>query len=77
MKKAFVLLIFLTRFNPCTAQIDLGGTVLQNTVVATNLDVPWDMAYGADGWIWFTELAGMPAALAPQMIGLLNWLILF
>ncbi|AWA30873.1 glucose dehydrogenase [Flavobacterium magnum] len=47
-------------------QIDLGNTVLQNTIVATGLNVPWDMAYGADGWIWFTELAGNIKRMHPD-----------
>jgi glucose/arabinose dehydrogenase len=60
MKKAAVLVILAIALFPryCHAQIDLGDTVLTNTVVVTNLNVPWDMAYGADGWIWFTELGG-------------------
>lgn len=68
MKKTaalFILATFLS--NPrCYAQIDLGDTVLQNTVVATNLNIPWDMAYGADGWIWFTELAGNIKRMNPD-----------
>ena len=59
MKKITALFIFLTAaFNPCHSQINLGTTILSNTVVATNLNVPWDMVYGQDGWIWFTELGG-------------------
>ncbi|MBK8601496.1 MAG: PQQ-dependent sugar dehydrogenase [Flavobacterium sp.] len=49
-----ILLCAATSF----AQMQRQSTVIQQTVVATNLDVPWDMVYGADGWIWFTELAG-------------------
>ncbi|WP_298151474.1 PQQ-dependent sugar dehydrogenase [Flavobacterium sp.] len=67
MKKAAILIIVLTSFlNPCHAQINLGTTILQNTVVATNLNVPWDMAYGADGWIWFTELSGNIKRMNPD-----------
>ncbi|MBL0013623.1 MAG: PQQ-dependent sugar dehydrogenase [Flavobacterium sp.] len=49
-----ILLFSATSF----AQMHRQTTVIQETVVATNLNVPWDMEYGADGWIWFTELAG-------------------
>lgn len=68
MKKTITLLILVIfGYNPfCNAQINLGTTVLDNTVVATNLNVPWDMAYGADGWIWFTELAGNIKRMNPD-----------
>jgi len=68
MKKITTLFILITSFfNPfCHAQINLGTTVLQNTVVASNLNVPWDMAYGADGWIWFTELSGNIKRMNPS-----------
>ncbi|MCF6132254.1 PQQ-dependent sugar dehydrogenase [Flavobacterium wongokense] len=56
MKKITLLFILFTSFT--YSQINLGTTILQNTVVASNLNVPWDMVYGPDGWIWFTELSG-------------------
>lgn len=68
MKKAaafFVWILFVVHPNTF-AQINLGTTLLQNTVVATNLSVPWDMAYGADGWIWFTELSGNIKRMNPD-----------
>ena len=68
MKKSAALFILATSLlNPfCHAQINLGTTILQNTVVASNLNVPWDMAYGPDGWIWFTELAGNIKRMNPN-----------
>jgi aldose sugar dehydrogenase len=60
MKKLTVLATLSIVLNSATsfAQMHRETTVIQETVVATNLNVPWDMEYGADGWIWFTELAG-------------------
>jgi aldose sugar dehydrogenase len=68
MKKATTLLILITSLfgHSSSAQINLGTTILDNTVVATNLNVPWDMAYGPDGWIWFTELAGKIKRMNPD-----------
>jgi glucose/arabinose dehydrogenase len=53
----FILIIsFFTTFS--YSQITEESTIIQQTVVATNLNVPWDMVYGQDGWIWITELGG-------------------
>ena len=66
-KTAALFLLVISLCNPfCHAQINLGTTVLQNTVVASNLNVPWDMAYGSDEWIWFTELAGNIKRMNPN-----------
>lgn len=64
MKKALAILLLATSFG--YSQINLGTTILQNTVVASNLNVPWDMAYGPDGWIWFTELSGNVKRMNPD-----------
>ena len=67
MKKSTALLILiLSIFNASHAQVTLGGTTLQQTVVASNLNVPWDMSYGPDGWIWFTELSGNIKRMNPD-----------
>lgn len=68
MKKITILSILASfLFSPfCNSQINLGTTIVQNTVIASNLNVPWDMAYGPDGWIWFTELGGNIKKLNPD-----------
>lgn len=66
MKKAAAFLIGVASVFHLPAQVNLGSTVLQNTVVATNLSVPWDLAYGADGWIWLTELSGNIKRMNPD-----------
>ena len=58
MKPILSLLLLLLFSNASNSQIVLESTTLTERTVVTNLDVPWDMTYGSDGWIWFTEVAG-------------------
>lgn len=71
MNKIVLLLLAASPF-VSHSQINLGTTILQNTVVATNLNVPWDMEYGADGFIWFTELAGNIKRMDPDTFAIEN-----
>ena len=66
MKKAVVLFVFITSIFNSHSQIIVGSTTVAETVVATNLSVPWDMTYGPDGWIWFTELSGNIKRMNPN-----------
>lgn len=67
MKKAVFFILGMSLFPGFSySQIDIGETVLTNTVIATNLTVPWDMTYGADGWVWFTELPGNIKRMNPD-----------
>lgn len=36
------------------------------TVVADSLEVPWELTWGPDGWIWFTEQKGSLSRLHPE-----------
>lgn len=65
MKRALLIVIIILS-QVSYAQINLGTTILQHTVVASNLSVPWDMTYGPDGWIWFTELSGNIKRMNPD-----------
>lgn len=39
---------------------------LFTTIVAAHLDVPWDIAWGPDNWIWFTEQSGAVSRVNPK-----------
>ena len=61
MNYKYILFGFLTLvLNPLIAQteIDLGTTVITEREVAVDLDVPWEIQWGADDHIWATERKG-------------------
>ncbi|WP_247237778.1 PQQ-dependent sugar dehydrogenase [Telluribacter sp. SYSU D00476] len=45
---------------------ELDSTVLTLSTVASNLNATWDMAWGPDNWIWFTDQDGKVSRLNPE-----------
>lgn len=67
MKKIILLLILgICNYKFSNAQITLDSTVVTQTVVAQNLDVPWEILWGPDDNIWFTERGGKVSRLDPE-----------
>ena len=58
---AFALLLF-TLFPGCSkssnAPIYVGSTAIDTTTIIQNIDTPWELTWGPDNWLWFTERAG-------------------
>lgn len=65
----YLLIVWATLLVACTHpsankelktidNVTLSKTVLKVEVLAQNLQVPWDLAYADDGYLWFTEQAG-------------------
>ena len=46
--------------------IKLGNNYLKIQTIAQNLDVPWEIAYGSDDWIWITEQRGLVSRIHPE-----------
>ncbi|MDN5211731.1 PQQ-dependent sugar dehydrogenase [Fulvivirgaceae bacterium BMA12] len=46
--------------------LQLDSSVLVITKVAAELEVPWEVTYGSDGWVWFTEHKGTVNHLNPE-----------
>ncbi len=46
--------------------IDVGNTTLTEREVAVNLDVPWEMLWGNDNYIWATERGGRVIRINPN-----------
>ena len=40
--------------------------ILSTMTIASHLDVPWDIAWGPDNWIWFTEQSGAVSKVNPK-----------
>lgn len=46
--------------------IQLESTVLGVSVVADSLEVPWEIIWGPDNWIWITEQKGIVSRINPK-----------
>ncbi|MBC7892109.1 MAG: PQQ-dependent sugar dehydrogenase, partial [Sphingobacteriaceae bacterium] len=47
-------------------ELVLDSTVLSIQPILSNLAVPWDIAYGPDGYLWFTEQRGVVSRVNPE-----------
>lgn len=48
------------------AHLQLDSTILIMTVVGKDLEVPWELTCGPDGWLWMTEQRGTVTRLNPE-----------
>jgi glucose/arabinose dehydrogenase len=62
----FWLLILVSLSHSGWSQITIGSTTVDTQSVATNLDTPWEMVWGPDDHIWFTEREGRVSRLNPE-----------
>ncbi|SKB46999.1 Glucose/arabinose dehydrogenase, beta-propeller fold [Dyadobacter psychrophilus] len=49
-----------------TEKLELDSTILDITTIAKNLNVPWEMVWGPDNMIWFTDHDGKVSRLNPK-----------
>ncbi|SFC00472.1 Glucose/arabinose dehydrogenase, beta-propeller fold [Flagellimonas taeanensis] len=52
--------------NPIEEWIALDSTIIGRSTVAENLDVPWEITWGPEDNIWFTEQGGRVSRLDPN-----------
>lgn len=57
------LLLFLLK--PSHARITLETTKIDTISIVTNIDTPWEILWGPDNWLWFTERAGKVSRINP------------
>ncbi|MGC9341191.1 MAG: PQQ-dependent sugar dehydrogenase [Bacteroidales bacterium] len=68
MKKiylSFIILLLLSNLE-LKSQIQIGNTDIDTTSIATGLDTPWEILWGPDDYIWFTERMGKVSRLNPE-----------
>ena len=51
--------------NPAKAEYSADSSGLTVTTIASHLDVPWELVWGPDNWIWFTEQSGTVSKVNP------------
>ncbi len=51
---------------PVDENLSLDSTILGISVIADSLDVPWEIAWGPDDWIWITEQKGIVSRINPE-----------
>lgn len=49
-----------------TTIVKLDSTVLAAKTIAANLDVPWEIIWGPDNWIWMTQQKGIVSKVNPE-----------
>jgi len=53
-------------FGSTVSTLRLDETELEVRILLKNLEVPWDMDWSADGWIWFSEKKGSISRFSPE-----------
>lgn len=67
MRKLFyTLVIYWGWMTVGQAQITLDSTVLDTATLVSGLDIPWEIQWGPDDWIWVTERYGRLSRVDPN-----------
>jgi glucose/arabinose dehydrogenase len=48
------------------SQIQLGETTVDTSTIITGLDIPWELQWGPDDWLWVTERFGRVSRVNPE-----------
>jgi glucose/arabinose dehydrogenase len=62
----FTLVLFSGLFSTSSAQFFIGSTEVDTSTIVTGLDTPWEILWGPDNHIWFTERSGRISRLNPE-----------
>jgi glucose/arabinose dehydrogenase len=61
-----ILIIFLFFGINSNAQIQLEQTEVDTSTIITGLDIPWEIQWGPDDWLWVTERYGRVSRVNPE-----------
>ena len=62
---SLVVFLFIGQQN-VFCQFQLDSTSIDTSVIAKNLDTPWEIYWGPDNWIWVSERPGIISRINPQ-----------
>lgn len=66
MKYTFALLVGLSScMTRPQSPVNIGSTTVEVDTIYTGLDIPWEIIYGPDGFIWTTERKGVVSRIDP------------
>ena len=66
MRKLVLLSLFSLSINALAqTNITIGSTTVEVETIYTGLDIPWEIIYGPDGFIWTTERKGIISRIDP------------
>ena len=60
------LVVLLGCAKKSESQQIIGNTTIDTTVLITGIDTPWEILWGPDNYIWFTERQGTVSRLNPE-----------
>jgi len=67
MKTTFTILLFFVLFQfQAKTQVMIGQTEVDTTTIASGLDIPWEILWGPDDFIWVTERYGRVSRIHPE-----------
>ena len=64
MKNILVIIMLLS--GAMYAQVQVGNTTLEKREVVYGLDVPWEIKWGSDNFLWVTERSGIVSRIDVQ-----------
>lgn len=70
MKYCLLSLLFLLKFssynNAQSVPIDIGSTIVETNTVFTSTELPWELKYGPDDFLWMTTREGLIYRIDPS-----------